>query len=91
MLQAHGESAPRHRLLHDIGVQGQLIAHGRANEIRAVCVEAFLHQQVDVAKIYHAHIHGHLFGLAASLFQFQSVGILVHSIHWESIWNPIGA
>jgi hypothetical protein len=55
VLQAHGESALRHRLLHDIGVQGQLIAHGRADKIRAVCVEAFLHQQVDVTNIYHAH------------------------------------
>src|SRR6185369_3912363 len=50
----------RYRLPHCVAVGGELVAHGGADQVGAVGIEAFLHQQVDLAEIDAAQVDGDL-------------------------------
>jgi hypothetical protein len=66
VLKAEGQGAARNGLLEHVGVLGQLIAHGRSNEVRPVRVEAFLNQEIHLAEVDDTHVDGHLLGLTGS-------------------------
>src|SRR5215207_2314514 len=63
VLQAQHQRLARHRLPHRVGVRGDLVAYRRADEVRAVGVEALLHQQVDLPEIHHSQIDSYLLQL----------------------------
>ena len=49
--QAQFERQPRSRLLRNIGVGRELVADGRADEVRAIGIETVSHQEIDRSKI----------------------------------------
>src|SRR5438132_7568241 len=59
--QDHGTS--RHGLLQNVAVGAKLIADRRTNEVGAVRIEPFLHQQIDLSKIDVPEIDGDFFRL----------------------------
>src|SRR5690606_11828875 len=67
------------------------VAKRGSDEVRAVRIEAFLDQKVDVTEIDHADIDRHLLGLARAWPVFDCRAAALHAILMESIWNPIGA
>ena len=48
MLQTEHQRLTRHCALDHLRVRGELIADRRANEVGAVGIKAFLHQQIDL-------------------------------------------
>src|SRR3982751_6336888 len=47
VLQAERQSAPGHRLLERVRVDGDLVAHSGSNQVAAVRIEAFLDEEGD--------------------------------------------
>ena len=66
MLKTQRQGAPSDRLPEDICVLGQLVAHGRADQVRSIGIEALLHQEVDLAEVDDAHVDRHLLCLAGT-------------------------
>src|SRR6476660_9725402 len=62
---AQGEGAPGRCLVERLAPGGELRADGRADEIGAVGVEAFLDQQVDLPEVHQPQVDGDLLGLLA--------------------------
>src|SRR5262249_49393515 len=57
-----------HDRFPDLLVMGRkLVADGRANEVRAVGIKAFLHQQIDMAEVNVTQVDGDLLGFARSI------------------------
>ena len=60
------------RMPHDrfpdlLAMGRKLVADRRANEVRAVGIKAFLHQQIDVAEVDVTQVDRDLFGFARSI------------------------
>jgi hypothetical protein len=66
MLKTERQGAAGDRLLENIRVLNQLIADGRSDEVGPIRVEALLDQEIDLAEVDHAHVDGHLLGLAGA-------------------------
>src|SRR5512146_1773323 len=60
---AQSESAPGRCLVERLAPGGELGADGRAEEIGAVGVEAFLHQQIDLPEVHQSQVDSDLLGL----------------------------
>ena len=56
VLDAQHQRTPAHHLLDRLGVRGDLVADGGADQVRAIGVEAFLHEEVDLAEVDEAHV-----------------------------------
>ena len=64
------------RMSHDrfpdlLAVGRKLVADRRANEVGAVGIEAFVHQQIDVTEIDITQIDRDLFGFARSIAELE--------------------
>src|SRR5436190_2220586 len=77
LLQTQHECAPSNRLAQRIGMGGELIADGSANQVRPVRVEALLDKQVDLAEIDSAKIDGDLFAVGGPRL-VGDVGVFFH-------------
>ena len=62
-MQAEHQRPPCDGLPDHLGVDAQLVADRRADQIGAVGVETFLYQQVDLAQIDDAEIDSDLFSV----------------------------
>src|SRR5690606_16470795 len=84
------ERPTRHGLPDHVRMQRELVAKRGSDEVRAVRIEAFLDQEVDVAEIDHPDIDRHLLRLARAWPVFDCRAAALHAIPWDSIWTPIG-
>src|SRR5215831_15114189 len=80
------------RMPHDrfpdlLAMGRKLVADGRANEVRAVEIKAFLHQQIDMAEVNVTQVNGDLFGFARSIAEPLNFSCHVHS---PSDWMVYG-
>jgi hypothetical protein len=62
---AQSEGAPGRCLVESIAPGGELGTDGRADEIGAVGVEAFLDQQIDLPEVHQSQVDSDLLGLLA--------------------------
>lgn len=67
VLKSDGQCSAGNGLLDCIGVQRELVSECRSNEVGAVRIETFLHQQIDVAEIDNTDIDRQLLGFARPL------------------------
>src|SRR3990170_1857783 len=78
------------RMPHDrfpdlLAMSRKLIADRRANEVRAVGIKAFLHQQIDVAEVDVTQVDRDLFGFARSIAEPVNFGghrPILHLYRW---------
>src|SRR5467141_2888551 len=77
---AQSESASGRRLVERLAPGGELGADGRADEIGAVGVEAFLDQQIDLPEVHQSQVDSDLLGLFALTLGHPS------TISLPSIW-----
>src|SRR5262249_9423748 len=83
------------RMPHDrfpdlLAMGRKLVADGRANEVRAVGIKAFLHQQIDMAEVDVTQVDGDLFGFARSIAEPLNSNGRGHHLHL-SRWYMDGA
>src|SRR5690349_6257542 len=81
---AQSQSAPGGRLVERLAPGGELGADGRADEIGAVGIEAFLHQQVDLSEVHQSQVDSDLLGLLALTPGHPYI------ISWPSPYHPYG-
>ena len=62
-LQPQHQHLAGHHLAHGVVLGGQLVADGGADEVGAVGVKAFGHQQVDMPQVHKTEVDGDLFRL----------------------------
>src|SRR4029077_1833553 len=62
------------RFTHLIAMGRKMVADRRANEVRAVGIKAFLHQQIDVAEVDVTQVDCDLFGFARSIAEPVNLG-----------------
>src|SRR2546423_10656314 len=62
LLKPQHQRLAAHRLSHDFGMRPKMIPNRGTNEIRAVGIEAFSNEKVDLAKIYEAKIDRNFLG-----------------------------
>ena len=62
--EAEFERAPRDRLLDGIGVASELVADRGADEVGAIGVKAFPHQEIDMAEVDKAEVDRDLLAVA---------------------------
>jgi hypothetical protein len=65
VLQPEYERTTCNGFLHDLRMQRELVANGRANQVRAVRIKAFFNQKIDLSEVDRPEIDGDLFRLAA--------------------------
>src|SRR4051794_25186653 len=73
MLQPEHERAASDCLFYLLCMDRQLIADRRADEVRAVRIKTFAHQQVDLPEIDHAEIDRQLFRFSYTTLEFKTV------------------
>src|SRR5262249_126355 len=79
---------PHNRFLDFLGMGRKPVADRGPNEVGTVGIEAFLHQQIDVAKVDVAEVDRDLFRLARSVA--ESVNLGGHQCPPPSIWMVYG-
>ena len=85
--EAEFEGVPHDRLLDGVGVRGELVADRRSDEVGAIGIETFAHQEIDMAKVDEAEVDRDLFAVAGPVS--QPVNLRSHrclSIHMDGIW-----
>ena len=78
MAESEFQRMPHNRFPDFLAMGRKLVADRGADEVRAVGVKAFLHQQIDVAEVNVAQVDCDLFGFARSLAE-----PLNFSRHWS--------
>src|SRR5438105_5549290 len=89
VVQAEHHGLARDRLLDDLGMDLQLIADRRADEVAAVRIEVLLHQQVDLPQVDRAEVDRDLLAVVAGP-GFDGFEHL-YTIHLPSMWMECGA
>src|SRR5271165_2350326 len=74
--EAEFEGVPHDRLLDRVRVGGELVADRRADEVGAIGIEPFAHQEIDVAEVDESEVDRDL--LAVALPLAQSVNLSSH-------------
>src|SRR5271165_191144 len=67
--QAEFEGATHDRLPDGVGVRGELVADRRSDEVGAIGIETFAHQEIDVAKVDESEVDRDLFAVAGPVSQ----------------------
>jgi hypothetical protein len=85
----------RLRLAYHVGMTDKLIADRGTNQIAAIGIKPFLHQQVDLPQIYRTEIDRDLFSIAQpdlsfSQLQHVTLSTVVFTIHTPSTWMLCG-
>ncbi len=63
LLKPQHQRLAAHRLSHDFGMRPKMIPNRGTNAVRAVGIEAFLDEKVDLAEIYEAKIDRNFLGV----------------------------
>src|SRR5271166_4308160 len=82
--EAEFEGVPHDRLLDRVRVGGELVADRRADEVGAIGIESFAHQEIDMSEVDEAEVDRDLLAIALSLS--QSVNF---SRHCRRSYHPI--
>src|SRR5271165_6017481 len=87
--EAEFKGVPHDRLLDRVRVGGELVADRRADEVGAIGIESFAHQEIDMSEVDEAEVDRDLLALALPFS--QSVNF---SRHWcpllPSMWMVYG-
>ena len=84
------ERAPHDRLLDRVRVGGELVADRGANEVGAIGIEAFAHQEIDMAEIDEAEVDRDLLALARPVSAAGGSPPAIVSILLPSAWMVYG-